>query len=99
MADLIKASFDIPFENPLGTVPMAQHRMGLCQGVSTAALPPKAIGMAVGQGFRDGIETEQVQCLHGPVAHRGNSETASLAVTFGNVHPAERLRSITVPTQ
>src|SRR4029077_10044454 len=30
---------------------------------------------------------------------RGNPETALLAVAFGNVHPAERLRLITVPTQ
>ena len=50
---------------------MAQHRMGLCQGVRTAALPPKAVGMAVGQGFRDGIQTEQVQCLRGAIGHRG----------------------------
>ena len=74
-------------------------RMGLCQGIGTAAFPPKAIGMAVGLGFRDGIEAEQVECLHGPIGHRGNPEAASLAVALGNVHPAERLRLITVPTQ
>jgi hypothetical protein len=32
----------------------------LFQGISTTAFQPKAIGMAVGSRFRDGIETEQV---------------------------------------
>ena len=69
------ATFE-PGQNPLRTVPMAQHRMGLCQGVRTAALPPKAIGMAVGQGFRDGIEAQQVQCLHGSIGHGGDAPSA-----------------------
>src|SRR5271154_4135305 len=73
--------------------------MSLCQRISTAAFPPKAIGMAVGLRFRDGVETQQVECLHGPIGHRGNPETTPLAVALGNVHPAERLRLITVPTQ
>ena len=99
MADLIKASFDVPFENPLWTVPMTQQDMGLSQGIGTATFPPKAIGMAVGLRFRDGIEAEQVEGLHGSIGHRGNPEAAPFAVALGDVHPAERLRSITVPTQ
>ena len=63
---------------------MAHQAMGLCQGVSTAAFSPKAIGMTISQTLRDGIETEQVQCLHGSIAHRGNPQTAPLAVTFRN---------------
>ena len=58
MADSIKASFDVPFENPLWTVPMTQQDMDLFQGIGTAAFPSKAIGMAVGLRFRDGIETQ-----------------------------------------
>ncbi len=99
MADSIKASFDVPFENLLWTVPMTQQVMDLFQGIGTAALPPKAMGMAVGLRFRDGIETQQVECLHGPVGHCGNPEATPFAVALGNVHPAERLRLVTVPTQ
>ena len=58
-----------------GTVPMAQQEMSLCQRIGTAAFPPKAIGMAVGSGFRDGIETQQVECLHGPIGHRGDTHS------------------------
>src|SRR4051794_16201131 len=99
MADLIKASFDVPLENPFGTVPMSQQDLSLGQGIGTAAFEPKAIGMAVGLSFRDGIEAEQVECLHGSVGHGGNPETASFAVAFGNVHSTERLRLIAVPAQ
>ena len=55
--------------------------------------------MAVGAGFRDGIEAEQVERLHGPGGHRGDPEAATPAVALGDVHPAERLRPIAVPTQ
>jgi hypothetical protein len=96
MADPVKASFDVPFEDPFGAVTIAQEEMTLLQGIGTAAFQSKAIGMAVGQGFRDGVESEQVECLHGPVAHRGDPE-AAIAVALGDVHPAERLRSVTVP--
>jgi hypothetical protein len=32
--------------------------------------------MAIGLGFRDRIEAEQVECLHGSVGHGGNPEAA-----------------------
>src|SRR6516165_6445079 len=99
MADFIKASSDITFENPFGTVPMTQQGLGLSHGISTAAFPPKAIGVAIGLRFRDGIEAEQVESLHGSIGHGGNPEASPFAVALGDVHPAERLRSITVPTQ
>jgi hypothetical protein len=41
----------------------------LIQGVRAAAFRPKAIGMAVGQGFRNGIESKQVESLHGAISH------------------------------
>ena len=60
MADLVKAGFDVPFENPSRTVPIAQKAMRLLQGIGTATFSPKALGMAVSSRFRDGIETWQV---------------------------------------
>jgi len=74
MADLVKASFDVALENPFRAMVMAQHDVGLCHRIGAATFPPKAVGVAVGVRFRDGIETEQVQRLHGPVGHRGNPE-------------------------
>src|SRR5262249_10318372 len=91
--------FDIPFENPFGTVPMTQYDVSLSQCIGTAAFPPKAIGVAIGARFRHRIEAKQVESLHGPIGHGRNREAASLSVAFGDEHPAERLPSITVPTQ
>ena len=99
MADIIKACFDITFENPFGTGSMTQQDMGLSHRISTATFPPKTIGVAVGLRFRDGVEAEQVQSLHGSIGHGGNPETSLFAVALGNVHPAERLRLVTVPAQ
>src|SRR6516165_3810728 len=73
--------------------------MGLSHRISTAAFPPKAIGVAVGLRLRDGIEVEQVESLHGSIGHGRNPEAAPLAVALGDGHPAERSRSITVPAQ
>jgi hypothetical protein len=55
---------------------MTQQDMGLCHRISTAAFSLKAIGVAVGVRFRDAIQSEQVECLHGPVGHRVNAESA-----------------------
>ena len=76
MADFIKASFDVTLEDPLGTVLTSQQDMGLCHGIGAGAFSPKAIGMAVGLRFRDGIEAEQVKGLHGSVGHGGNTHSA-----------------------
>src|SRR5258706_16270309 len=73
--------------------------MSLSERIGTAAFESKAIGVAIGLGFRDGIEAEQVECLHGSIGHDGNPETTQFAVAFRYVHPAERLRLVTVPTQ
>ena len=48
VADAIKAGFDIPFQNPLGTMPEAQQVVSLFEGIGTTAFQAKAIGMAVG---------------------------------------------------
>ena len=72
MADLIKACFDIPFQNPFRTGGIPQDLVTLIQGIGTAPFQPKAIGVTVGLSFRDGIETEQVEGLHGPIGHGGN---------------------------
>jgi hypothetical protein len=56
MADPIKASFDVPFANPLWTVSTAHQGRDLVQGISATAFPSKAIRMAIGLGFGDGME-------------------------------------------
>ena len=72
VTDPIKAGFDVAFEDPASRPWWtSEDLVTLIQGIGTAALQPKAIGMAVGQRFRDGIETEQVEGLHGAIGHCG----------------------------
>lgn len=73
VVDPIKASFDVSLQNPAGTVRFAQDIVTLCQGIRTVPFPPKAIRVVIGQGFRDGIEAQQVKCLHSSIRHRGDS--------------------------
>jgi hypothetical protein len=58
VADAIKAGSDIPFQNPWGTMPVAQQGMNLSERIGTPAFQAKAIGMAVGARFRNGIESQ-----------------------------------------
>ena len=99
MADPIKAGFDIPLQDPARTGWTPEDLVAFVQGIGAAALRPKAVGMAVGEGLRDGIEAEQVEGLHGPIGHGGDPEATSLSVALGDVHPAERSRPIAVPAQ
>jgi hypothetical protein len=72
--------------------------MSLSERIGAAAFQSKAIGMAIGLGFCDGIKTEQVECLHGSIGHGGNPEGTPFSIAFRNVHSMERLRLIAVPT-
>src|SRR4051794_15852581 len=99
MAEYIKACFYIPFQDPARTGWTPEDLVAFIGGIGAAAFQAKAVGMAIGPGRRDGIESEQVEGLHRAIGQGRNPETASLAVALGNGHPAERLRSITVPAQ
>src|SRR6266545_5980828 len=99
MTDAIKARFDISFQNPARTVRTAQDVMTLFQGIRTTPLQPKAIGMAIGQAFRNRIEGQQVQSLHRSVRYGGDAQSAPFAVALGNGHAAEWLRLVAVPAQ
>lgn len=78
MVDTIEAGSDVAFEDPIGTVAATalrppKHFVTFIQGIRTAPFQPKAIGVAIGQGFGDGVEAEQVQGLHGTIGHRRNA--------------------------
>src|SRR5262245_63697818 len=73
MADPVEARFDVSFEDPFGTASVAQYRVALPDGVSRRSFFPESVGVGIGGCFRDGIEGEQVECLHRPVFHRGDA--------------------------
>src|SRR2546421_9410247 len=101
MADPIKASFDIAFENPFGTVVFAQDLMTVIQGIGTAPPTAKTVGVGIGSGFLNRIETEQVQRLHGPIGQGRNSQGTKFGgvAAFRNVHAPQRLWLIAVAAE
>src|SRR4051794_30502317 len=99
MRDTIEARADVSFQDPARALRFAQQEVTLCQSIRAASFQPKAVGMAVGQCFRDGVQSQQAEGLHGPIAQRGNPQWTFRAVALENVHSAERLRLIAVPAQ
>ena len=72
MAYPVEARLDVRFQNPSRPVRASQQLMTLLQGVGTAAIWTEAVRITIRQGFLDGVQTQQVKGLHGPVGHRGN---------------------------
>jgi len=72
MTDPIKAGADIAFEDPQGAVVVPQDLVTLIQGIGTAALTAKAVGIGIGSRFHDRIEAKQVERLHRSIGHGRN---------------------------
>src|SRR5262249_24261879 len=61
VADAIKAGFDVTLHDAIGTTGVTtvwptKDLVTLIQGIRAVPLQPKAVGVAVGQAFRDGVE-------------------------------------------
>jgi hypothetical protein len=67
---MIETGGNIAFQYPLRSEPVAQYREALSNGVRRGSLFPKPLGGAVTHNFCDGVESQQVQGLHGSVFHR-----------------------------
>ncbi len=78
MTDPIKARFDIALENPGHAVVLAQDLVTLIQCARTAAATAKAVGVGIGSRFLDGIETKQVERLHGPIGQGWDAQRTKL---------------------
>jgi hypothetical protein len=46
---------------------MAQDFVALVQSIGTATMTAKAVGVGIGRRFLDGVETQQIQSLHGSI--------------------------------
>ena len=63
--------------------PLSECSGALLHGVRTASFLAKPVGIGVGEGFRDGVQGEQVECLHRSVLHRGDPEGRILPLDLG----------------
>src|SRR5690606_13449093 len=80
VTDVIEAAFDVCVEHPLWRMLSIQGITNLNDGVRSGATGPKAVGVKVGSGFGDWLQSEQAECLRGPVSHRRNPQRPFTAV-------------------
>jgi hypothetical protein len=73
VANAVKAGFNVAFEDPFRTVPLAQQAMTLNQGIGTAAVRAEAIRVVVRLRFHDRFQSQQVQSLLGAIGHGGHN--------------------------
>src|SRR5437016_7724913 len=64
MANVVEAAFDVAFEHP-AWVFVAERSETLFNRVRTTSPLPEAVGILIRSGFRDRIERQQIQGLHG----------------------------------
>ena len=66
---MIEARFDIAFEDPLSTVLSGKDRKTLLNGICWGSFLAESIGIGVTDHFCNGVQSQQVQSLHGSVLH------------------------------
>ena len=54
----------------------------------------KAVGAFVPRGLGDGFESQQVECLHGSVIHRRDTQGSQLTRALGDIYSSQRLSLI-----
>src|SRR5918998_2096248 len=73
-APRVEAGTNIALEDPLRCIPVAQDREAVRHGVGRRSSEAKPIRVWVTRDFRDWIEGQQVQGLHGSIRHHGNAK-------------------------
>ena len=92
MADPVKAGFDVRFEDPLRAgCDCAECVEALRDRIRCRSLLAESVGVRVAVGFRDGVERQQVECLHRSVLHRGDPEGTYLPVALRDVDAPQRV--------
>src|SRR5712691_883597 len=90
VADFVKAGFDVPFQYPLRSRAIREHRRALLHCVRTTPFLPKPIRVWVGQCFGNGVQSVQIQGLHGSILHCRDTQRTFLPVGFRDVHASQR---------
>jgi len=71
------------------------------KGIRRTPLRAKAVGIVVGDCFRDGIDRQQVERLHRAIFHRRDAQWARLAIRFRDIRAPQRaglVASLSQPT-
>src|SRR5208282_4212405 len=74
MIDMVKAAFDVSFKNPLRSIASCQYIEALFDSICRRAASSETVRVMIRIGFSDGFQSHEMQSLHGPIFHRGNTE-------------------------
>ena len=99
VTDVVETTANVALQHPSRTVLVGQHEEALPDGVSRASARTKAVGVFVRCGLGDGFQCQQMQCLHGAVFHRRDTQWSQLPIGLRNVDTSQRLRLIPAPPQ
>ena len=89
MADVVKAALDVAFEHPAGIL-MTERFETLFNSICAPSSPPEAEGNSIRKGFRNRIECQQIQRLHGSIPHRRNPQGSKFSIGLRNVNSPQR---------
>ena len=89
VTDSVEAGFDVPFQYPLWSGAVRQHRITLCHSIGAASFLPKPIRVWVGVRFGNGVQGLQIQRLHCSVLHCRDTQRTFLPIELRNIHPSQ----------
>jgi hypothetical protein len=88
VTDVIKTATDVALKNPPCAVLFGQRAEALLDGVSGRAFRSKTLGVEIGSSLRDREQRQQIECLHGAVLHRGDSQRSQLPIGLREIDTA-----------
>ncbi len=97
MADVVKTTFDVSFQNPCSTILAGKVNVTSFYCIVTASFLTEAIGDFVRKCFGYRFDSQKVQSLHSPVFHGRNAQRSFLTVFLENVKQAKGFCPIILP--
>ena len=100
MRDFIETRLDIALQDPFWRFAFTQRDEALLDRIRRGPLFPKAIGVGITGGLRNGFKSLQIESLHGQVHFtRHASWPVTLPMVFRYPSPPQRLRSVAILAQ
>ena len=95
MVDGVETSLYVCIQDPFRRAALVEKILDLRDGVLRRTANPEPIGVPVSRRFGHGLQSEQVQGLHGPVRKGRDAQRASRSIALGDTDPSQRFGGVT----